>query len=412
MPMYYSAGLTGSDASEESMRLRSAFGFGVLSLVSCGGRSGLLEFEQSDNGGARAVAGEAASVAGTDATGGAMVTSGGSTASAGTSSTFGGTSPGGSTASGGASAVGPWATLSHQPPPVPHDNPFDYVGSATSFTDVWSDDPNRALIATVTPGYKAPSSASVVRFEGGAMLSFDGGASRLYGPPRITGLSLTDLWLAGGSFGLEHRDGSGWTRYAETTQLVWENAVSDVWGCCTSTSTTPNSQTYQLTHWDGNVWTRISLPPLDGFVPFGLWSRSATDTFVVGSGGRLLHWNGQNFEVQECPGVDVWRAVWGDDDAIWTAGDGGAVARWQGPSCTLLPTRDLLDGAPGLTDIWGSGPNNLWIVGQAGSILRWRGSALEREQLGLKDDLLAVWGNASGTVWVVGDNQTLLRRAF
>jgi hypothetical protein len=195
-------------------------------------------------------------------------------------------------------------------------------------------------------------------------------------------------------------------------QLVWENAASDVWGCCASTSTTANSQTYQVAHWDGSAWTRIALPPLDGFVPFGLWSRSATDTFIAGSGGRLLHWNGENFEVHECPGADVWRAVWGDDKAVWTAGDGGAVARWQGPSCELLPTRDLLGGAPGLSDIWGNGPNNLWIVGQAGSILRWRGSALEREQPGLTEDLYAVWGNASGTVWVVGDNQTLLRRAF
>jgi hypothetical protein len=375
----------------------------------------LLGLAESNSGGVPAADGGTTAASGTG-NGGATAASGtgngGATAASGTAN--GGAPPfsGGAGSSDGGSPVGPWVTLNHQDPPAPHDNPFDFVGFRTAFTDVWSDDSSRALIATVTPGYRAPSSAGVQRFGDGAMLSFAIGPEHLYKPPRLAGLSLSDLWLAEDCFGLEHSDGTTWTLHAQPeAQLVWENAANDVWACSSFTST-EKLTSYQLSHWDGSVWRQIVLPTLDGFVPRGLWGRSASDTFVAGTAGTLLHWNGTSIEVRACPGVSAWNAVWGEADAIWTAGDGGALARWQGYNCTLLPTEDLLGGVRVLSDIWGSGPDNLWIVGQGGSILRWHDSALELEPSGLNEDLNAVWGHASGVVWVVGNNETLLRRTF
>jgi len=213
------------------------------------------------------------------------------------------------------------------------------------------------------------------------------------------------------NFGVRHNDGNGWTIYEQpTATLLWERAPNDVWGLTAATA--GSVSTYQLVHWDGSVWHQIPIPSADGFVPYGIWSRSPTAVYLAGNAGRLLRWNGTQFEILACAGVNGWSAVWGDATSVWTVGEGGAVARWQGDSCKLFSTEALLGGVRHLTDIWGSGPDNLWIVGQQGSVLRWNGQALVAEPSGLSDDLSAVWGHVSGVVWAVGNNQTVLRRTF
>jgi hypothetical protein len=404
--------------------LRGTPSFVVLALLSCGGRSGLYDFEPSGSGGAvtaldgagrggalMTARGGASTAAGGQSPAGASSAGGGGSNAAGANAGAGGNSLGGAGANGGSAAIGPWAILNHEDPPMPRENPFDWPGSPTTFTDVWSDSPDSALIATETSGHKAPPSCSVISFGAGAMLSFDAGPGHLYEAPRIAGLSMSDLWLAEDYFGLRHSDGAAWTIYEQpTAQLVWENAPNDVWACSSVTST--DVTTYQLVHWDGSVWSQFALPAVAGFIPHGLWSRSPTDTYLAGSAGTLLHWNGTTFELRTCGGLDSWSAVWGDATSIWTVGDGGAVARWQGESCTRLSTEALLGGVRTFSDIWGSGSDNVWIVGEAGSILRWNGATLAVEPSGVSDGLNAVWGTAAGVVWVVGENQTVLRRTF
>lgn len=383
----------------------------ALAMLSCGGRSGLLGLEESNSGGASAVNGGTNAVSSGGATGGSASTSGGATAASG-AAMGGALTVGGANSSGGESPLGVWVTLNHAEPPVPSENAFDFVGFRTAFTDVWSDDSRRALVATSTPGYKAPSSGGLLRFEGGTMAAFSVETGRLYSPPRLAGLSLSDLWLTKDYAGLVHSDGTTTTFHAQPqARLIWENAANDVWAC----SVFPSAEApvgYQLSHWDGSVWTQMPLPEVAGFVPRGLWGRSASDMYVVGTSGTLLHWNGATFEARTCIAGQAWNAVWGEPDAIWMVGDFGAVARWQGDSCARLPTRSLLRGGFAFSDIWGSGPDNVWIVGAQGSILHWNGSALEVEPSHVKDDLNAVWGNPSGVVWVVGNNETVIRRAF
>lgn len=402
------------------MSLRRWFGLSAFALLSCGGRSGLHDFAESNGGAAPTLAdggttstndGNPTAI-GDSPSGAGVGGSGGNPSNAGASSRGGTGGRAGADSIGDSPAIGPWSTLSHEDPPAPHENAFDFAGFSTTFTDVWSDDPSRALIAATTPGYKAPPSAAIMRYENGAMRAFNAGTEHLYQPPRFSGLSLSDLWLAEDYNGLEHSDGNAWTSHAQPqAQLVWENAANDVWAC-SSMSSTNTQKSYQLSRWNGSSWTQFQLPTLEGFAPTALWSRSPSDTFVAGTLGTLLHWNGTTFEVHSCPGVGTWSAVWGAHDAIWTVGDGGAIARWQGDTCTLLPTQELLGGVRALSDIWGSGADNLWIVGERGSILRWRGATLELEPAGVAEDLYAVWGNPSGVVWAVGANQTLLRRVY
>jgi len=337
---------------------------------------------------------------------------GGRAGAAGANDTAGANSFAGAEAHGGSAGLGSWVTLNHRDPPHPSDNPFDFEGAPATFTDVWSDGPRSALIAGVTPGYKGPSTAWVAFLDGRSMSNVDTGPGLLYQPPRLAALSVSDFWLAEDSFGLRHSDGATWTVYAEPqARLIWENAANDLWACSSVTSAA-NLKAYYLVHWDGSVWNQIALPSLDGFVPLGLWSPSPTDAFVAGSGGTLLHWNGTVFAVAKCPGVGVWNAVWGDAAAIWTAGDGGGVARWQGGSCTLLPIPAVLEDVPAFYDIWGNAPDSVWIVGQGGSILHWNGSTLELDPSGQSENLNAVWGHASGVVWAVGNNETVLQRQF
>lgn len=142
------------------MGLRSTVGLSVPALLGCGGRSGLFGFESS---------GERAPTAGSDSPtaggasgladhehnssrGGALAR--GCTSAAGASTVAGDNSRGGTETNGGSGPSGAWLTLHHRDPPPPQENPFDWVGSPEAFLDVWSDDPSRALVIVLTPGYK------------------------------------------------------------------------------------------------------------------------------------------------------------------------------------------------------------------------------------------------------------------
>ena len=184
------------DAIEVAMSLSRALGLGAFALLSYGGRSGSLGLAESNGGGAPAAVEGGSTAASGAANGGTSAAGGAANGGSPTVVSSAGSSSGGA-------PVGPWVTLHHQEPRALHDNPFDYVGSNAVFADVWSDDPSQALIAILTPGFRAQSSGGVLRFEAGTLQPFAIGAERLYNPPRLVGLSLSDLWLAEESGGLQ-----------------------------------------------------------------------------------------------------------------------------------------------------------------------------------------------------------------
>ena len=90
---------------------------------------------------------------------------------------------------------------------------------------------------------------------------------------------------------------------------------------------------------------------------------SASDVWLVGSTGLLLHFDG---------------------------------VRWRGLKTKPLPPRDNVSAA------WVVEPSEVWAVGVRGVVLRWDGQVLNDMPRPSSDDLLAVWGERSDEIWAVG----------
>jgi hypothetical protein len=101
----------------------------------------------------------------------------------------------------------------------------------------------------------------------------------------------------------------------------------------------------------------------------------------------------------------VWAAS--EKDA-WIVGDKGIVLHWDGARWASVPSGTTAS----LTDVWGSGPNDVWAVsttserstvGESGSVIHWDGTAWTKSATPVGPNL---FGGVSGTgpndVWVAG----------
>lgn len=63
-----------------------------------------------------------------------------------------------------------------------------------------------------------------------------------------------------------------------------------------------------------------------------------------------------------------WRAVWGTSATnLWVVGAGGNIMHWDGALFTPVQSGTTSD----LFSIWGSGPNDFWVGADSGLVLRW-----------------------------------------
>ena len=126
------------------------------------------------------------------------------------------------------------------------------------------------------------------------------------------------------------------------------------------------------------------------------------------SGGvaMIAHGNGETFSLDPI-GTGVVTALWGTSaDDVWVTGITGATAwarHWDGS--TWAPEVDLV---PSLYGIWGDAPNNYWALqsdGSAGSVLHWDGTAWSAPDVLAQGTFLTqIWGSGENDVWALGEN--------
>jgi hypothetical protein len=305
-------------------------------------------------------------------------------------------------------AAADWTTLTHTPPPEPAP-PFTWTGGPAAFHDVWSDSSERVWVISTQENYEAPMTSAVRRWEAGEFQSE--ATEYLYESASISGLTGSDLWLAGDT-GVQHSDGVSWTTLASGQgALIAEASPNDVWSCCRP-GATPDA--YSAAHWNGSQWTPVALPVLSDFAPAAIFARPGNDVWIAGGGGYLLQGSASGWLPLRDSDVARWDSVWGDAEKknVWTVG-GSVIARWDSNGVEhRVATAGVLPDGVGLSDVWGSGPDTIWAVGSGGTILSLRGTTLALEASGTTVQLGAVWGVASGTIWVAGAEETLLERSF
>ena len=176
----------------------------------------------------------------------------------------------------------------------------------------------------------------------------------------------------------------------------------------------------------------------------GLWGRSGTEVYAVGS-GVIRRFDGTRWHAMQGHDERLLTGVWGAPDgaavfavairgivlrystdaapavpvttraslygicnpggtAPWAVGSDGAILRQQGGQWLSTPsgTRNVLYG------IWGPSPDFLVAVGAKGTLLHGNGQTWETKDSPTTATLRAVWGRSANDIYAVGDGGTIL----
>ena len=168
-----------------------------------------------------------------------------------------------------------------------------------------------------------------------------------------------------------------------------------------------------LLHWDGNVWAQsrvgsdylwaLSAEPASGSTPGTVW--------VVGAGGLAARFTGQAWTATDTATQVALRGVSAvGTDQVYAVGEGGTVLFWDGQSWTPLvladasgtETRDLLA-------VWGSSPDDVWIGGSNGALWHKQGTVWNKPVPGSSNAWSGIAGSSASNVWMINDSGALMR---
>ncbi|MCA9516792.1 MAG: vanadium-dependent haloperoxidase [Myxococcales bacterium] len=272
----------------------------------------------------------------------------------------------------------------------------------------------------------------------------------------VGGVAEDDVWAVGADKGagplVLHFDGAAWTQVQTGFRgsLWWVHPFS-------RRSAVFAGANANVLLWRDGVFTRVTPPGIAHHTVFGIWGRSETDFYVVGSvaskNGFIWHYDGATLsevplpsdiptDKGDIPGI---FKVWGDGEGrVWVVGGKGLVLRKEGvgpfehvPTDTDA-TLFTVAGVDGRCVVVGGGaqavlleesggrlehkdPANLQLLqgvafndagagyatGQSGAIYERKGGAWEAVSTGLSiraQSLHAVWVGPKGSVWAVGGN--------
>lgn len=105
--------------------------------------------------------------------------------------------------------------------------------------------------------------------------------------------------------------------------------------------------------------------------------------------------------------------IWGNDDAIWLVGEGGALRRKARDAMSLKAFERVESPASTtLRGVFGFATDDVWAVGDESTVLHWDGSAWTKlatpfDALPDKPRLISVWGSAKDDVWIGGNGVML-----
>jgi photosystem II stability/assembly factor-like uncharacterized protein len=194
--------------------------------------------------------------------------------------------------------------------------------------------------------------------------------------------------------------GATWTKQNSGTikdlEGVWGSSATDVW-------VVGLKGTVLHTTDGGTTWSSVSLTTTDiGDV----WGAGANDVYIVGAGGMVKHYNGTWSNVSVSAGPTNIYGVWGASGSdVYLFGANGLVLHGSaasGFSKGASPTSDTLNygwGTSNGNDIWVPSNNSTFTAAQV-----WHSSdhgATWQSQL-MAPALGAIWVSGSGHAYVVG----------
>jgi hypothetical protein len=187
-----------------------------------------------------------------------------------------------------------------------------------------------------------------------------------------------------------------------TFSAVWGASATDVWVA---------GEAGTLLHWNGSTWTQVATGTENGLR--AITGTSKTDIWAAGLDGTLIHFDGSSWSATQKNG-SPWTPLVGPNqrpiyalyaprpNRVWAGGSGMRYfdgSKWSEPHHgSHLP----------IMAIWGSDAANGWAVGLQGMVNRLEGDEWVRAGSDEGPNLLGVWGSAPNDVWIVGSSGAIL----
>jgi len=130
-----------------------------------------------------------------------------------------------------------------------------------------------------------------------------------------------------------------------------------------------------------------------------IWGNFASDIFAVGSGGTILHYDGNNWSSVASSTTYDLNDVWGSSGSdVFAVGVNGTILHYDGANWDYMNsgTTNALNG------IWGSSSSDVFAVGSGGTILHYNGKVWSPMNSGTTIGFLDVWGSSGADVYVTG----------
>jgi hypothetical protein len=209
-----------------------------------------------------------------------------------------------------------------------------------------------------------------------------------------------DLVVAVGQNGsvFMRREGGTWeaaeTGTSQTLDSVWGSSATDIWVA---------GRAGTVLHYDGAAWTRVVVPSTGALN--AVWGDAANRFYIAGAGAQLLVWDGETWSGLSEGTTSNLRAVFlrSVNDG-WAVGAQGTVMRFRGLGWAKTP---VMLGEEALTDelhaVWAFSATDAWAVGAAGRIIRWDGAAWSVVETPWDVTLRGLYGLAPDDLWAVGN---------
>lgn len=216
-----------------------------------------------------------------------------------------------------------------------------------------------------------------------------------------------EVWLAGRNGNVFHKRSGAWQQVETGTKAdfhsVRGNSAADVWIV---------GDGGKVLHWNGERLSESDLPRPERLRLVLPENKPASGPSVLTQDGRLLVKDGVNWLEPLTPSSrDEWcaselsddlRAIAGaDEQHLWVLGADGTVFRRVGSTwCTQQTNSSCAERA--VHGMASRSQKDAWVVGSAGLVRRWdRGRWAELRSAGTAD-LEAVWATANGEIWTSG----------
>jgi hypothetical protein len=192
----------------------------------------------------------------------------------------------------------------------------------------------------------------------------------------VWGTSGSNVFAGGSTFDFEdigviaQYDGTTWSSVtlAETAGRsfldIYGTSATDVWAVGYADFVEFPADGI-LAHFDGLTWSDRFLGP-EGFTFSGVWASGPDDVFLVGSGNDgagIHHWDGQTWTAMSIPPVQGLRDVWGTSPTDVYAVGVSTILHYDGTSWT-----EVRHAQPTFHGVWGSSSTDVFVVGSNGTI--------------------------------------------